>query len=465
MNKKIYNTSIFLFTRDLRLHDNTTLIEALKKSINVIPIFILNPEQLDDSNKYKSNNCVQFMCESLEDLNSQLEKYDSKLFLFYGDPITVLKTIINNENIDAIFMNKDYTPFAVNRENNIKKICKKNNKVFLSFEDYMLTGVDSIVNKSNLPYVKFTPYLNTAKKIKVNDPLKNNYKNYLSKKHKFSEKVKKLEFKENLNSLYVNNPNIWVKGGRTNGLKMLSKINKQKEYNTDRNYPFKHTTNLSAYLKFNVVSVREVYQQFKKSLGSNTNLITQLYWRDFYMNIIYHKKVINTNMNGRSIKWTGNKSDFNKWKNGNTGFPLVDAGMRQLNITGYMHNRVRMVVGSFLVKVLHIDWREGEKYFASKLVDYDPANNNGGWQWVSGTGTDSQPYFRYLNPWSQLEKYDKNTKYVKTWVEELRDVPNKDIHNWNTMYSQHKNIKYPKPIYDNISERIKSAIKMYKHAK
>lgn len=457
-NTKIYKVTIFIFTRDLRLHDNTSLMEALKKSELVIPIFILNSEQLSDSNTYKSDNCVQFMCECLEDLNLQLNKYNSRLFLFYGEINTVIHKILKIENVDAIFMNKDYTPFARKRENDIKKICEKQKKIFESYEDYMLTGVNDVISGTGTPYVKFTPYFNTATKIKVRDDAKNNYKNYASKKNKFSG-----EFEGKLQKFYNKNENIWVNGGRTNGLKLLSKIKNQKKYNETRDYPFESTTNLSAYLKFNVLSIREVYKKFKNVLSKNTKLITQLYWRDFYMNIIYHKKVINTNMNNYKIKWTGTSSDFNKWKNGQTGFPLVDAGMRQLNKTGYMHNRVRMLVGSFLVKVLHIDWKKGEKYFASKLVDYDPANNNGGWQWVAGTGTDSQPYFRYLNPWSQLEKYDKDAIYVKKWVDELSDVPSKDICKWYEMYTIHKNTKYPKPIYEDITSRVKDAIKMYKH--
>ena len=454
---KIYRASIFIFTRDLRLHDNTSLIEALKKSELVIPIFILNPQQLSESNKYKSDNCVQFMCECLEDLNTQLNKYNSKLFLFYDDPSDTIKKLLKVDKVDAVFMNQDYTPFARKREDDIKKVCAKQKKSFESFEDYMLTGVNDIMSGSGTPYVKFTPYFNTAKKIKVRKDVKNNYRNYLSKKIKFGN-----EFSGELSDFFDNNENIWVHGGRQNGLKLLSKINSLKNYSDTRDYPIENTTNLSAYLKFNVLSIREVYQKFKTVLGNNTKLIAQLYWRDFYMNIIYHKKVIGVNMNGHKIKWVGTNLDFNKWKNGQTGFPLVDAGMRQLNKTGYMHNRVRMLVGSFLVKVLHIDWKDGEKYFASKLVDYDPANNNGGWQWVSGTGTDSQPYFRYLNPWNQLEKYDKEAIYVKKWIDELKNVPSKDICKWHETYDNYKNTKYPKPMYDDITSRIKDAIKMYK---
>lgn len=459
----MYKTSIFIFTRDLRLYDNTALIEALKLSEQVLPIFILNPTQLKNTNKYKSNNCIQFMCECLEDLNLQLKKHKSKLFLFYGEPEKIIKNLIqqNNYKIDAIFMTKDYTPFARLREQAISELCVKYNKDFVCLEDYMLTGEEKVRNLSGNPYVKFTPFLRSAKKIKIKDPVSNNHKNYISNRIKFDN-----EFKDDLETLYIKNNDLWVNGGRTNGLKILNKINKIEKYDVTRDYPSMSTTNLSAYLKFNVLSIREVYNKILKEFGSKSKLLIQLYWRDFYMTIIRYYEVLNANMNKHKIKWNGKKNDFELWKKGETGFPIVDAGMRQLNKTGYMHNRVRMIVASFLVKILHIDWKEGERYFATKLVDYDPSNNNGGWQWVAGTGTDSQPYFRYLNPWTQSVKYDKDATYIKTYVEELESVAPKDIHNWYESYVKYDKYDkiggYPQPIYDNVTERVKKAIKMYK---
>jgi deoxyribodipyrimidine photo-lyase len=453
----MYNLSIFIFTRDLRLNDNTALIEALKQSKQVIPIFILNPEQLSNSNKYKSNNCIQFMCECLEDLNDELLKHGSKLFLFYGKPTIILKNMLKeNDKIDAIFMTKDYTPFSKEREKNIKNISDDIDYIFL--EDYILTNsTDSVKNLNNNTYVKFTPFYRKAQSIKIREVTKNLRKNYLSKHHNFSN-----QFDGKLSKFYKENDNIWIKGGRKNGLKQLDNVVNLKQYNKTRDIPSELTTNLSAYLKFNVVSVREVYWKFYKTLGSKTKLIAQLYWRDFYMSIMDHYDVINKNMNSYKIKWDGKMSDFEKWKNGKTGYPLVDAGMRQLNETGYMHNRLRMVVGSFLVKILHIDWKKGEKYFSTKLVDYDQSNNNGGWQWVAGTGTDSQPYFRYLNPWIQSAKFDKDAIYIKKYVHELKDIEPKIIHKWFDKYEEFKDIEYPKPLYDNVTERVKDAIKMYK---
>lgn len=454
-----YKTSIFLFTRDLRLYDNTTLMHALESSEHVLPIFIFNPVQLSNSNKYKSNNCIQFMCECLDDLNLELEKHKSRLFLFYGNPIQILKKLIKTyDDIEAIFMNKDYTEFAKTREQEILDMCTEKKIIFESYNDYLLMGNNKVTNSVGNTYVKFTPFFRAARQIKIPKPIANKHKNYVSSKKKFS-----FEYDDELSKFYKSNPNIWVNGGRTNGLVHLNKIKKLKKYDTTRDNPIEATSNLSAYLKFNVLSIREVYWKITDDLGSKSKLLSQLYWRDFYMSIMSDYKVLNKNMNGKKIKWKGKISDLEAWKNGNTGYPLVDAGMRQLNLTGYMHNRVRMVVASFLVKILHFDWKIGEQYFASKLVDYDPANNNGGWQWVAGTGTDSQPYFRYLNPWAQGLKFDKDCKYIKKYVSELKDIEPKQIHKLNEKYDEIENLHYTRPLYDNVTERVKIAIKMYKY--
>lgn len=454
-----YKKSIFVFTRDLRLFDNTVLINALKSSEHVLPIFVLNPSQLGKDNEYKSDNCVQFMMECLEDLDKELKKKKSKLFLFYGETIKILtKLLKSDKTYESIYITKDYTPYAKQRETDIKKLCDKKNINFFTEEDHMLLGENKVLNMSGNTYMKFTPFFKSALQFKVNKPVENNYTNYVNNKTVYD-----FEFDEELSKFYKYNPDLWVNGGRNNGLKYLLKIKNLKEYSTSRDFPIEETTNLSAFLKFNVISVREVYWEIVKKLGSKTKLLSQLYWRDFYMSIMSNFNVINNNMNNYNVKWKGKSSDLKAWMEGKTGFPIVDAGMRQLNKTGYMHNRVRMVVASFLVKILHFDWKVGEKYFATKLVDYDPANNNGGWQWVAGTGTDSQPYFRYLNPWSQALSYDKECVYIKKYVEELKDVSPKDILKWNDQTTREKyDIDYPEPIYENVTEKIKEAIKMYK---
>ena len=221
-----------------------------------------------------------------------------------------------------------------------------------------------------------------------------------------------------------------------------------------------NTSILSAYIKFGCISIREVYHFFKDTFGLSSELIRQLIWRDFYAHVLFaYPNVLDKSSN--KIKWMKNKGYFDKWCSGNTGFPIIDACMRQLNNTGWMHNRGRLVTSCFLVKTLLLDWREGEKYFANKLIDYDVASNNGNWQWISGTGVDSMPYFRTFNPWTQSENYDNDAEYIKQWVPELNDVEPKDIHNWDEMYKKYKDINYPKPIVEFRKQRIKS-LELYK---
>jgi len=224
-------------------------------------------------------------------------------------------------------------------------------------------------------------------------------------------------------------------------------LKKQKHYSHTRDDLSTETSGLSAYIKFGCISIREVYKKFK----TNKPFVRQLFWRDFYANVIYSfPHVLGHSLKPAydKIKWSYNHKYIEAWKNGMTGYPVVDAGMRQLNKTGYMHNRARLIVASFLVKTLLVDWRVGEKYFATKLTDYDPASNNGNWQWISGGGADSQPYFRIFNPWEQAKKHDPDCIYITTWIPELKDVPKKDILNWDSEYESYKNIHYPKPLLD-----------------
>lgn len=470
---KVYNKSVFIFRRDYRLHDNTGLIEALKKSITVIPIFILTPEQLVH-NEYKSDNAVQFMIESLEDLDNQLKEKGSRLFYFYGTPASVIKKILNNDkNIDAVFVNRDYTPYSKKRDTEIEEVCKKSKRTFESYEDYLLHPVGSIRSGSDEIYVKFTPFFRVASKVKVNDVTKNNYSNYLGRKSKIEG-----EYTGSKKKFYKENENIAVHGGRDLGLKILAGIEKFKNYNKDRNTLAKPTTRLSAYIKFGCVSIREVYHKIKDKLGMKNDLIKQLYWREFYCNILeYHPNTLSTNWKEKNLKdnyknvpWitykTANseqKKQWEAWINGTTGFPSVDSAMRELNTSGFMHNRGRLIVSSFLVKNLFFHYAEGEKYFAQTLFDYDPSNNLGGWGWISGSHVDTQPYFRVLSPVSQSLRFDPDCLYIKKWIPELKDVPNDHIHEWHKYYHLYPKIKYPKPIID-YSSTAKKAIEKYKKA-
>lgn len=453
-NKKI---GIFIFTRDLRLEDNLALISVLKSCDKVIPVFIFNPVQIGDENKYKSDNCVQFMIECLEELDTDLRKKGSRMFYFHGNIKNVLTKIIKNTDIHMIGISKDYTPFAQKREKEIDELCKENEIIFDVTENHMITGVETVEKASGGFYTKYTPYLMAAKKISVPKPVPNKYNNYISKTYKYP-----FEYTDDIHDFYDSNNNVFVHGGRSNALKILKKISNFKNYKSSREIPSKDgTTKLSAYLKFNVVSMREVYWKCVDKLSCDNQLINELYWRDFYMQFIYH--------NGMdlydNVKWNNNPKLINAWKEGKTGIPFVDAGIRQMLKTGWMHNRVRMCVASVLVKTFHCDWKIGEKFFAYHLIDYDPHSNTGNWMWISSvSGADSQPYFRSFNPWRQAEKYDSNAEYIKQYVDELNNVPAKDIMKWNEKYDNWKNINYPKPIVKDIAAESKKSTELFKKA-
>ena len=453
-----YSKSIFIFRRDLRIPDNIGLIQALKSSDRVIPIFILTPEQLK-LNPYKSNNAVQFMMESLEELDSQLKKAKSRLFYFYGKPDIVLKKILErHEDIEAVYVNADYTPYSIKRDKALKQVCDRLEVEFHSTEDLLLNPVGSITTGGGKIYSKFTPYYNQAKKKSVPKPQTSTPKNFIS-----SSSGPKGTYTGSPKSFYKHNPHLIRKGGRSNGLKILASLKPFKKYNSMRNCLNYRTTELSAYLKFGCISIREAYHSFNSKLGTRNDLIKQLYWRDFYHNITYgFPHVIGGPMKKQysKLKWDNNPTHFKRWKEGNTGFPIVDAAMRSMNKTGFMHNRARMIVSSFLIKILLTDWRKGEKYFAQTLMDYDVHNNNGGWQWSASTGADSQPYFRIFNPWLQGEKFDPKATYIKKWIPELADVPAKHIHQWDKFHKEHK-VKYPEPIVDYAKNKEES-IKRYK---
>jgi len=453
-----FENGLFIFRRDLRIVDNNGLNFLSTLCNNIYTIFIFTPEQVGTGNKYKSNNAVQFMIESLENLSTAIKGYGGNLYTFYGSNEKVIADCIKAFDINIVCFNLDITPYARERDSKIVTMCQRMN-IYITYDhDYYLHEPGSILNGAGEPYQKFTPYYETAKKIKVEKPAKIKKISFKSKDNRISNKISL----EQAMSKFVGktNPEILVKGGRSEALKMLSKaVRTQKNYNAIHNDLNKQTTELSAAIKFGCISIREVYH----ALQGKTGLIRQLYWRDFYANILYEfPRVLGHSLKEKydKIHWHHNERWFKAWCNGQTGFPIVDAGMRQMNHTGYMHNRARLIVASFLIKTLLIDWREGEKYFAQTLTDYDVANNNGNWQWVSSGGADSQPYFRVFNPWRQTEEYDPKGEYIKQWIPELKDVPVKDILNWETEYLNYKDSKYPKPIV-NYTEQRDKILKMY----
>tara|TARA_B100000575_G_C23143630_1_gene666693 strand:- start:17822 stop:19207 length:1386 start_codon:yes stop_codon:yes gene_type:complete len=456
--------NIFIHRRDLRFDDNTTMIKMHKElKDNVIPIFIFNPVQIyPDKNPYFSHNLVNYLCKSLKELDSEYKDRDTKLNLFEGDIINILESIHKKETITNLGFNKDYSPFSKKRDKEIIEWCKKNNITIFCEEDMLLIDIESkkgLNPNSDKPYVVFTPFMNNLRKYPVEKikkhKLKYNSKTKLSNKYSISI--------NEIDKYYVDNKDLNVIPGRKEGLKIIKKIGHFDNYDKCRNYLTYSTTHLSAYINLGSVSIREIYHQALKKLGNKSGLITELYWRDFYYNILnYFPDNIGNSFRKEydKIKWSNNISLLNKWKKGETGFPVVDACMRQMNTTGYMHNRGRMIVASFLTKDLFIDWRKGEKYFATQLIDYNMSANNGGWQWAAGTGTDAQPYFRIFNPWTQSEKFDPECKYIKKWIPELEDIPPKDIHTWNICHNKHKGV-YIKPIIDHKTARL-DTLKKYK---
>lgn len=458
---KKHKLSTFIFRRALRLEDNTGLLRALEFSEKVIPCFIFDKRQVGE-NPYKSQNSLQFLINSLKELDSELRQRGSKLFLFYGIQEEVLGRLLASEKIEAVFSNRDYTPFAIQRDEKIKKLCEQKEVEFRQFADHLLNEPENALKKDGKPYSIFTPFFRNASLKQVRFPEKISTNNFFTGKldSEVSFSITKEFFEKE-------NPDIFVKGGRKEALEILAKLEKFQNYEEERNFPsLSRTTGLSAHLKFGTVSVREVYYKFFTELGDSHPLIRQLYWRDFFTHIAFHfPQVFGNSFHKKydQIEWKNNEKNFKLWCEGRTGFPIVDAGMRELNKTGFMHNRVRMVVASFLVKDLHIDWRWGEKYFAQKLVDYDPSVNNGSWQWSASTGCDAQPYFRIFNPWSQQEKFDSDCFYIKKWIPELQNLEPKEIHRlWKepSLFAS----DYPRPIVEH-KEASTFAKEMFKNCK
>jgi deoxyribodipyrimidine photo-lyase len=447
--------TLFIFRRDLRTYDNTTLniIKNKYPKSQILPIFIFNKKQIDEKeNKYYSKNAAQFLFECLDEL-------DFINFYYTDNELSILDELYKKYKFDVIAYNKDYTPYAKKRDNDINLWAKTKKIEIIAEEDYTLHNMGEITKDNNDPYLKFTPFYKKSI-LKIPRSLSTNKSfNFIYDNGNGNDERKLKSFKFIRPEV---NKFISVNGGRKNALLILEKLKSGKfdNYDDERDYPYlDKTTKLSAYIKFGCLSIREIYY----SLPIKHGIIRELFWHDFYAIITYYFPYV---LNGQSfikkyekIKWNNNNELLEKWKNGLTGFPLIDAAMRQLKICGWMHNRCRMVVASFLVKNLLIDWRKGEEHFAKSLVDYDPSSNNGGWQWCASTGTDSQPYFRIFSPTLQMKKFDKNCDYIKKWVPELKDVSNKIILNWET--KQYPNINYPKPIVDT-KETSKLFIKTFK---
>lgn len=452
--QKRFAKSLFIFRRDLRITDNLGLNAAAEFSGQVLPCFILDPRQID-AHPYQSQPGLQFMLEALADLHLQLQAVDGRLYCFHDQAPVLIRYLHQTQDIDAVFVNRDYTPFSQRRDADMAKVCAELDIYFHSQADALLNEPEDLLNGAGKPYQVFTAFHKRSLQNPVSLP------RALSAA-RFSTLEGYVD-PECLQSLRQTHDRTLI-GGRTPALALLENLAHCRHYHDQRDFPaLAATSDLSAYLKFGCCSVREAYHAVLQQLGEQHPLLRQFYWRDFFHHIAFHfPKVFGHAFHSQydTLPWRNDLEDFQRWTDGRTGFPIVDAGMHQLRQTGCMHNRVRMIVASFLVKDLHISWRWGERYFAQQLLDYDPCLNNGNWQWAASTGCDAQPYFRIFNPWLQQQKFDPDCIYIKRWIPELRGYSPKIIHQW------HKTPlagTYPAPMLDH-GERSQQAKRLFQQA-
>ena len=436
---KIYSKALFVFRRDLRCDDNIGLAATLDVATQVIPCFILDPRQIEP-HPYQSKPALQYMLEALGDLDLQLRVLGGRLQIFQGLPEEIVKQLQRDVGIEAVFVNRDYTPFSRRRDAELEKVCRDLGISFLSHADLLLNEPEQVVTEKGAPYQVFTAFYKRASQNSVAFP-----KPLVTGRFLDTGSPRLGQAMEGLRQPHQNP----LAGGRRAALALLYDLGRCRDYSLQRDFPAQAATSeLSVYLKFGCCSVREAYYAIVQQLGEDHTLLRQLYWRDFFSHIAWHFPHVFGHAFHRqydAIAWRNDRDQFQRWADGNTGFPIIDAGMRQLKQTGAMHNRVRMIVASFLVKDLHISWRWGERYFAQHLLDYDPCLNNGNWQWAASTGCDAQPYFRIFNPWLQQRKFDPDCAYVKQWVPELRGLSAEVIHNW---YKKPLAGAYPAPMLD-----------------
>lgn len=425
--------NVFWFRRDLRLDDNVGLYHALQSGEEVLPIFIFDANILLQLPKDDAR--VTFIYKQLLNIQSQLNKLGKSLAVFYGNPFDVFKKLMAENNFKTVFTNHDYEPYARKRDLELFQLLKEKNIDFKTSKDQVIFEKSEVVKEDGTPYVVYTPYSNKWK---------DNFKKIALKNYKSEDYLDRIGSHSypflNLNDIGFQEATIPVTAYDIS----VSLID---NYEATRNFPaLNKTSYLGIYLRFGAVSIRKMVAKALES--KNETFLKELIWREFFMQILWHfphtvKKSFKSKYD--EIKWENNEHLFQKWCEGKTGYPFVDAGMRELNQTGHMHNRVRMIVASFLCKHLLIDWRWGEAYFASKLLDYEQSSNIGNWQWAAGSGVDAAPYFRIFNPSEQIKKFDKDLKYIKKWIPEL------------------DSLAYPNPIVDHKEAREK-CLKVYKEA-
>ncbi len=420
--KNMEKINIFWFRRDLRLNDNAGLYHALRSGRKVLPIFIFDPMILDKLEDKKDAR-VEFLVDTTLSLQQELEKLDSTLLIKYGTPESVWNELVGEYDIETVFTNRDYEPYALERDEKIKELLNKQDIGFKTYKDQVIFERKEVVKKDGLPYTVFTPY---SKVWKAKLESKMSVKNETDDAGEFSYYLQSYPnaqyFDQFFKTATQSNPTLKDMGFEPTDVKIPdTEVARSliKTYDETRNFPaINGTSRLGIHFRFGTISIRE---KARRAQGLNETFLNELIWRDFYAQILSNfPHVVGNPFRDKYdyIEWRNSEEEFEKWCAGKTGYPIVDAGMRELNQSGYMHNRVRMIVASFLTKHLLIDWRWGESYFAAKLLDFELASNNGGWQWAAGCGTDAAPYFRVFNPYSQQKKFDKDFKYIKEWVPE-----------------------------------------------
>lgn len=403
--------SIFWFRRDLRIQDNRGLSEALQSGLPVQPIFIFDSNILNDLED-KTDRRVEFIHQSLYQIHTQLQQVGAGIDVRLGEPLKIFSDLLNEYSVKRVFTNHDYEPYALERDAAVKTFLEGQGVSFHSFKDQVLLEKQEVVKDDGKPYTVFTPY-------------SRRWKATLQKEHLQSYPSEKL-LESCVSFQGIDFPSLTAIGFSAAGISFPSpawQTDTIKKYKERRDLPaIKGTTQLGVHLRFGTISVRALARQ---AGPLNETFLNELIWRDFYHMILWHfPHVVGNSFKPAydAIQWRNNQQEFQAWCDGQTGYPIVDAGMRELNTTGYMHNRVRMIVASFLTKHLLIDWRWGEAYFAKKLLDFDLAANNGGWQWAAGSGCDAAPYFRVFNPYLQTQKFDPSLQYIRSWVPEFEEL-------------------------------------------
>ena len=413
---------IFWFRRDLRLHDNHGFYKALTSGHKVLPLFIFDTDILDTLPK--EDKRLVFIHRQLSLIQKAMQSFGGLSF-FHGKPVEIMESLINKYKVNAVYTNHDYEPYAIRRDLQVSKLLSEKGIDFHTFKDQVLFEKSEVVKSDGSPYVVFTPY----SRVWLKKMSEQGIPEFPSEKHLSN-------LKESISTAIPSLTDLGFKNQDLTFPSVEIDASQLKAYAETRNYPgVDNTTRLGMHLRFGSISVRDC---IRAGVKVSSVWLSELIWREFFMQILWHFPHVEKSAFRPAydrIEWLNNPDDFDKWCKGKTGFPMVDAGMRELNETGFMHNRVRMVVAGFLTKHLLIDWKWGEAWFAEKLLDFELSSNNGNWQWAAGSGCDAAPYFRIFNPSEQLKKFDRELSYVRRWLPEY-DSP-----------------AYPKPMIDHAFAR------------